>query len=405
MTRTILHVDMDAFFASVEAREDPRLRGRPVVVGADPKGGRGRGVVAAASYEARAYGIHSAMPISEAWRRCPHAAYRRPRLGLYGRISDRIFAIFERYTDAVEPLSLDEAFLDVTGSRALFGDGVEIARRIRAEVLEEERLTASVGVAPSKFLAKLGSDLEKPDGLVSVPPGSEREFLGPLEVARLWGAGEKSLARFHELGVRTIGDVAVLPLERLTAAFGEARGRHFHRLARGHDDREVVPDRERKSLGRESTFGHDVQDRDTVLHTLLELCDQVARRLRRRRLAGATVTVKLRWAGFETVTRQETLEGAVNTTERIWPVARRLLRRADRPGSAVRLVGVSVSALRPAGEGQLSLFSNGGRRRDERVADAVDRLAERFGDDVLVRAALLDRHGPGSPATTLRRDP
>lgn len=390
MARAILHVDMDAFFASVEEREDPSLRGDPVVVGADPRGGDGRGVVAAANYAAREYGIHSAQPISEAYRRCPHAHFLRPRGGLYREVSRSIFRVFHRYTDQVEALSIDEAFLDVTASRRLFGDGPEIARRIKEDVREEESLTASVGVATSKFVAKLASDLEKPDGLVVVEPGEERGFLAPLEIERLWGAGPKARETFRRLGVGTIGDVAELPRRRLVDAFGEARGRRFHELARGVDERSVEPETERKSLGKEHTFGEDVADRDRVRRELLELCEEVARSLRRKGLAGSTVTVKLRWEGFETVTRQTTLDRPVDTTERIWSAARALLQRADRPSRKVRLVGVYLAGLSGEDERQLSLFGEGGEARDEQVAAAVDRVVERFGDEAMTRAEILD---------------
>lgn len=379
---------MDAFFAAVEARENPALRGRPLVVGADPKGGRGRGVVAAASYEAREFGIGSAMPISRAWRLCPEAVYLRPRLDLYAGVSERISEIFHRYTDRVEPLSLDEAFLDVTASRSLFGDGPTIARSIMREIRGGERLTASVGVAASKFVAKLASDLEKPDGLVVVPPGKEVAFLAPLGIERLWGAGPRARERFARLGVSSIGDVTALPPEVLTRAFGEARGRHFSRLARGLDDRPVVPDRERKSLGRETTFPEDVADRAAVEAALLSLCDQVARRLRRRGLAGTTVTVKLRFEGFETTTRRTTLRGPVQAADRLWPIARTLFREADRRDRRIRLVGVSVSGLGHAV--QLSLFGREEAEPDTRVARALDLLVERFGEQAVTRAALLD---------------
>jgi DNA polymerase-4 len=252
MTRTILHVDMDAFYASVEEREVPGLRGRPVVVGSDPKEGRGRGVVAACNYEARRYGLHSAMPISRAWQRCPHAAYVRPRFQLYSAVSKRILDIFGRYTDLVEPISIDEAFLDVTASRSLFGDGPTVAREIKERIRTEQSLTASIGVAGSKFIAKLASDLEKPDGLVIVPPGEEEEFLAPLDVRRLWGAGPRTVELLHALGAHSIGGVARLGRARLVERFGQAHGSRLFELSRGIDDRPVNPHHGRKSLSKET---------------------------------------------------------------------------------------------------------------------------------------------------------
>lgn len=385
--RTILHVDLDAFYAAVEARENPALVGRPIVVGADPRGGRGRGVVAAASYEARAFGIHSAMPISQAYRRCPTAAYLRPRGRLYAAVSERFMNILARYTDLVEPLSIDEAFLDVTASRALFGDGERIARRIKEEVRREERITASIGVAPSKFLAKIASDLGKPDGLVLVPADGIDAFLRDLPVQRLWGAGPRSLAGFQRLGAATIGAVARLPVERLVEVFGEGLGHHFHALASGRDPRAVVADHQRKSVGRESTFAEDVHDRAEVERTLLELVEQVTRRLRRHGMMGQTVHLKLRTADFTTVTRQEQLPAPADTTDALWPAARRLLAKADQTRQAIRLVGISVTLFE--GERQLALFSRDDRHR--RVAKAVDRLTEKFGADVVKRGSLRDR--------------
>ena len=390
--RTILHVDMDAFYASIEIREDPGLAGRPVVVGADPMAGRGRGVVAAASYEARQYGIRSAMPISEAYRRCPTAAFLRPRGILYADVSRRIFYLLERFTDLVEPLSIDEAFLDVTASQALHGDGLVIARAIKDGIQRQESLTSSVGVAASKFVAKLASDLEKPDGLVSVPPGSEADFLAPLAIERLWGAGPKTVERLYGFGIRTFGDMQALAREELVRHFGEAAGERFYSLCRGIDERRVRPDRARKSLGKEITFDADVRDRRTVERTLLRLCEAVAASLRGKGLAGGTVTVKLRWEGFETVTRQITLPRPVDTFEGIWPVAVRLFRAADRQSRKVRLIGVSLSGLVSGEAGQLSLFPTD-RSEDRRVADAVDRLKERFGRDAVTRAELLDGEG------------
>ena len=387
--RAILHVDMDAFYAAVEERENPALRGRPVVVGSEPQEGRGRGVVATANYAARRYGIGSAMPISEAWRRCPKAVYLRPRMRLYADVSRRVRAIFERFTDLIEPISIDEAFLDVTASRRLFGNGPAIALRIKDTIRGEEQLTASIGCAASKFVAKIASDLDKPDGLVVVEAGGEAEFLAPLPIGRLWGAGPKALERFRRLGCTTIGDAARLERDVLIRAFGDSMGDRFHGLSRGIDDRPVIPDHVRKSLGKETTFGEDVADRKVVERTLLDLTDQVAASLRRKQLAGATVTVKLRWEGFETVTRQRTLNEPVNTVEKIWPVARDLLRTADRPRLRVRLVGLTLSALDRTESGQADLFVPESRA-DSRVAEAVDSLAERFGSGTVTRAVLLE---------------
>jgi len=381
--RTILHVDLDAFYAAVEVRERPELAGRPIVVGADPRGGRGRGVVAAASYEARALGVHSALPISQAWRRCPQAVYLPPRMRLYAQVSKRFMAILGRYTDLVEPLSIDEAFLDVTASRTLFGDGETIARRIKREVRAEERVTASIGIAPSKFVAKIASDLRKPDGLVLVPADGVDAFLAELPVTRLWGAGPRALAGFRRLGATTIGQVARLPLARLLEEFGDVLGAHFHRLAQGADARRVDPDQARKSVGCETTFGADVADRDAVARTLLDLVEQVARRLRRAGLAGRTVHVKLRTADFTTVTRQRALRKAADTTEAIWPAARELFVKADTTRQAIRLIGVSVSDF--DGEAQLDLFAGARDGKPHRVARAVDQLVERFGEDVVRR--------------------
>ena len=387
--RAILHVDMDAFYAAVEERENPTLRGRPVVVGSEPKEGRGRGVVATANYAARRYGIGSAMPISEAWRRCPQAVYLRPRMRLYADVSRRVRAIFERFTDLIEPISIDEAFLDVTASRRLYGDGPAIALRVKDMIRGEEELTASIGCAASKFVAKIASDLDKPDGLVVVEAGGEAEFLAPLPISRLWGAGPKALERFRRLGCATIGDAARMERDVLVRAFGDSMGDRFHRLSRGIDDRAVVPDHVRKSLGKETTFGEDVADRKVVERVLLDLTEQVAASLRRKCLAGATVTVKLRWEGFETVTRQRTLSEPVNTVERIWPVARELLRIADRPRLRVRLVGVTLSALDRSASGQEDMFVPD-TGVDTRVAKAVDALTERFGSGTVTRAALIE---------------
>lgn len=400
MVRMILHADMDAFYAAIEARENPEIAGRPIVVGADPRGGRGRGVVAACNYEARVFGIHSAMPISEAYRRCPDAVYLRPRMGLYADASRRIMAILEVYTELVEKLSIDEAFLDVTGSAKLFGDGVTIAHRIKARIREQEGLTVSIGVAPNKFLAKLASDLEKPDGLVVVEPGSEAEFLRPLPVERLWGVGEKTAGRLHALGLRTIGDIAAADLGRLERRLGRGHAQHLYGLAHGHDERGVEPDRERKQISRETTFNEDTRERDRIERTLLALSEDVAGDLRRKDLTARTVTLKLRLAPFETLTRRHTTETAVATAQSIFEIARHLLAAADPGDRPIRLIGVGVAALQErTPPGQLSLFAEAEiEGNSTRLTGAVDRIAEKFGNDAVRRGKLLERGGRGSKA-------
>jgi DNA polymerase IV len=394
--RTILHVDLDAFYAAVEVREDPSLKGRPVVVGADPKGGRGRGVVSAASYEARRFGIHSAMPIQRAWRLCPDAVFIAPRHEFYSQVSRRFMAILERVTDEVEPLSIDEAFLDVTGSARLFGDGETIARKIQREVEEEERLSASVGVAPSKFVAKIASDLKKPHGLVVVKADEVERFLAPLPLERLFGAGPKTAEQLHRLGARTIGDVARLPFEHLAAALGDSGARHFHELAHGRDPRRVEPDREAKSLGHEHTFDEDVADREVVARTLLWLADELCWRLRRHGLAGRTVSLKLRTGDFKTVHRAETVAAPIDTADALLTVARRLLAKADTTRKAIRLVGISLSQFESP---QRSLFVDEREKREHDVASALDKVKERFGDAALTRGALMEekprKNAPG----------
>ena len=308
---------------------------------------------------------------------------------LYGQVSLSVRGIFERFTDLIEPISIDEAFLDVTGSGRLHGSGPTIASRIKRAIREEERLTASIGCATSKFVAKVASDLDKPDGLVVVSPGTEAEFLEPLPIDRLWGAGPRAVERFRRIGCATIGDAARLDRAALVRAFGEAGGDRFHSLCRGVDDRPVVASHVRKSLGKETTFAEDVADRRVVERTLLDLSERVAASLRRRGLAGATIAVKVRWEGFDTVTRRRTLKEPVDTVEKIWPVARELLRAADRPRRRVRLVGVTLSALDRSASGQEDLFLET-RTADSRVAEAVDALAERFGAGAVTRAALLD---------------
>jgi nucleotidyltransferase/DNA polymerase involved in DNA repair len=388
MSRTILHADMDAFFAAVEAREDPSIADQAIVVGADPQSGRGRGVVAACNYEARKFGIHSAMPISEAHRRCPGAAFLRPRMHLYADASERIIHIFEGFTELVEKISIDEAFLDVTASDRLFGDGVNIARRIKQEVTEQEKLTVSIGVAPNKFLAKLASDLEKPDGLTVVEPGNE--FLRPLPVERLWGVGDVTARKLHQYGIWKIGDIADSPRGLLERQFGVHSGARLRRLANGEDDRPVETGGERKQISRETTFLTDTDDRELIERTMLGLTEEVSARLRRKGLSARTVTIKLRLAPFETHTKRHTVDEDLFTTDAIWPIAQQLLAAADPGDRPIRLIGVGVSGLHEReAETQLGLFEAEGSGSAERVADVMDKVSEKFGRGALKRGKLI----------------
>lgn len=388
----ILHVDMDAFYASVEQRDRPELMGRPVIVGGSPQG---RGVVAAASYEARRYGVHSAMPTATALRQCPDAVLLAPRIGYYAQVSRQIHEIFERFTPLVEPLSLDEAFLDVRGSVRLFGSPIEIAHQIKATIREELHLVASVGVAPNKFLAKVASDLEKPDGLVVVDEGSEQEFLDPLPVGRLWGVGRVAGRAFEQLGIRTIGQLGRLPEDTLVAKFGSA-GQHLWTLARGLDTRSVVPEHQAKSISHETTFERDIRDREALRAWLLDLTDQVSRRVRAQGLRGKTVQLKVRFSDFRTITRAQSLAEPTDVTDEIWRTVSQLFDdRLPAPLPPVRLLGMGVSGLAPSGEQQSLLFGGEQRERQSRLDSATDRIRERFGTGAIARAAAIEQHKKG----------
>ena len=380
---------MDAFYASVEQRDRPELRGRPVIVGADPSG---RGVVSAASYEARRFGVHSAMPIGRAARLCPHGSFLPVDMAKYASVSRQVMEILAAFTPLLEPLSIDEAFLDVTGTEGLHGDGPAVARTIKSRIAVHLSLTASVGVAANKFVAKVASDLRKPDGLVVVEPGREADFLAPLPVSRLWGVGRVTGASLQDLGISTIGQLASLPREFLEARFGSgARG--LQDLAFGRDDRVVEPFAAPKSMGAEETFGQDHRDVGRLAATLREQAERVARELRDEGYAGRCVTLKLRFADFSTLTRRHT-DDATQDGLVIYRRARALLERIPLR-LAVRLIGLSVSGLGPAAAGQLSLLEPDTARR-ERLARAMDRVTARFGEDSLRPASLLGkpRRGP-----------
>lgn len=387
MARTILHVDMDAFYAAVEQRDHPEFRGKPVIVGSDPKGGRGRGIVATCSYEARKYGIHSAQAISEAWRMCPQGIYVPPDMSKYARVSERVMRVLLDFTDLLEQVSIDEAFLDVTGSRRLFGDGTSIARKIKEKICSDQGLTASVGVAANKFVAKVASDLRKPDGLVVVEPGREAEFLAPLPVSRLWGVGQKTAALLKDIGLERIGQIAALQRSYLMDRFGKS-GAHLWELSRGTDDRPVLPEEGYKSIGHETTFEKDTRDERLLRETLLWLAEKVAQRLRANHTRARTIAIKFREEKFITHTRRKTLDVAVDTSEKIFPQAWSLMHPLIRRDVAVRLIGIYGSNLESEETGQLSLFRRP-EQRDRRLAAAMDDITRRYGDSAITRAALV----------------
>lgn len=379
--RYIAHVDMDAFFASVEQRDNPGLRGRPVVVGADPAGGSGRGVVSACSYEARRFGIRSAMPISKAYRRCPEAVFLPVDMKKYAGVSGQVLQILCGFTPVIEQVSIDEAFLDLTGSWHLFGSPEETCRIIKRRILGETGLTASVGLGPNKFTAKIASDLEKPDGLVIVEKAELESFLEGLDISRMWGVGEKTLEVMRKAGIRSFGDVAGRSREEMAELFGKS-GERFRQLSRGIDERKVEPASGVKSVSNEVTFNPDISGRDRIMSAFLGLSEKVAGRLRRKGLKARTVTVKIRLDDFRTFTRSSTLGAPVDGTGPIYGEVKKLYGRFSHRGRKVRLAGVKVSNF-PGGELDLS---TDGERKDKRLEEAADRLREKFGRGIIRRA-------------------
>jgi nucleotidyltransferase/DNA polymerase involved in DNA repair len=395
--RVIIHLDMDAFFAAVEQRDHPEYRGKPVIVGADPRGGKGRGVVSTCSYEARKFGVHSAMPISQAWKLCPRGIYLPGRMGAYAEVSRQVRAILEQFTPMIEPVSIDEAFMDVTRSLHLFGDKRTLALRVQRQILDETQLTASLGVAPCKLVAKIASDLKKPRGLVIVEPEEVESFLRPLPMRKLWGAGPKTCEALARLGIHTMGDLADYDLNVLKDRFGE-HGEHLWDLAHGRDDRPVEAVEEVKSVGNETTFEVDTGDLRRILSTLMGLCEEVANRLRGSGLRGRTITTKVRYTGFETHTRSRTVETPLDTAPDIYRIAMENLERAGFRGRKVRLVGVTASNFEPSPGRQAGLFDPAPKTpeaadRKQRLSAALDRARKRHGDDVLRHARGMKGKG------------
>ncbi|MGB8354213.1 MAG: DNA polymerase IV [Chthoniobacteraceae bacterium] len=379
MPRFILHVDMDAFYASVEQRDDPGLRGKAVIVGA---GADERGVVAAASYEARKFGVHSAMPSRTAHKLCPEAVFVYPNMRKYGEVSREIMEILGGFTPFVEKVSVDEAFLDVTGVIWKHGDAVVLARRIKERIKEVTGLTASVGVAPNKFLAKLASDLKKPDGLAVITEEDKVEVLAPLPIAKIWGVGKVSERRLQEMGIRTIGDLQRFPPEELRRRLGNMAG-HLQGLARGEDDRVVEMDGDSKSISSENTFDVDTADMRRIKGCLLEQCEEVGARLRAEKVAARTVQIKLRYSDFTTLTRRQTLSKPTQDEMMLYEVAKKLLDAEDMEGRHVRLIGVGGSNL-VAPEIQNDLFEKTDEKR-ARLGKAVDELRGKMGRGVIKR--------------------
>jgi nucleotidyltransferase/DNA polymerase involved in DNA repair len=388
--RVIFHIDMDAFFASVEQVDHPEYAGKPLVVGADPKGGRGRGVVSTASYEARKFGIHSAMPVSKAYQLCPDAVFVKPRMERYSEISDGVFSIFGRYTPLVEEIGIDEGFLDCTGSIRLFGPPVEIAKKIQEDIRRTYGLTASIGIASNKSVAKIASDLHKPNGITVCEEGKEREFLAPLAAEKLWGVGKVTLEKLRAVGIRKIGDLVNLGEKTIVSMFGK-HGRDLWLLAQGIDMRPVIPlPAERKSVSEEHTFDIDTRDEEAILAVITRMSDVISSRVRALGLRGRTISMKIRLTGFETYTRQATMPWMFDDMATLKREALKLFRNFDRGEKAVRLIGIGMTGFsrEDAIEEQCTLFGEETRPRSK--SDIVlDRLRAKFGDKVS-RGSLID---------------
>ena len=385
--RTILHIDMDAFYASIEQRDNPELKGKPVIIG----GKTGRGVVSTASYEARKYGVRSAMPITEAVRRCPDGIYIPPNIPKYRAVSEQIMEIFHRYTPDVEAISLDEAFVDVTGSQKLFGTAEEIGRTIKQSIYDELQLTASVGLAYNKFLAKLASDLDKPNGFFIVTPDDLQEKIWPLSIRRMMGVGHKTADVLERMGVRTIGQLAVMDRGLLEHILGKAGGQ-MHELANGVDHRPVESIREAKSFGRETTFPTDINDKYMLETVLFTLTDDVCHSLRTHHVKGRTVSIKIRYPDFKSITRAITLEQYTSSFEPIYSVVKQLMDDHYKDGTPVRLIGVSVSNLKQESAiiEQQDLFADSKAQEKVHALNRVlDNLNDKYGGDTVHRARKI----------------
>jgi DNA polymerase IV len=386
MIRKIIHIDMDAFYASVEQHDNPALQGLPVIVGGDPEK---RGVVSAASYEARVYGVHSAMPSSQARRLCPQGNFLPVRMHRYREVSQEIFQILKEYTPLVEPLSLDESFLDVTGSEKLFGPVLHIAKEVKRRIRETTGLTASAGIAPNKFLAKIASDFKKPDGLVEIKPGEVQDFLRELPISRLWGVGKATEEVLKGMGILKAGQLALFPAEKIERKLGKF-GLELMALARGEDERPVAPDSDAKSISQEETFTPDLETPDQMKRVLLDQAEQVGWELRKQKLKGSTVTLKVRYPDFSLVTRSLTLPFPTDQGIEIYQTAVKLLPRTEALQRRARLLGVGISSLLHRDDPEQYLLFDSRREKTKRSVQAMDRIWEKFGPEAIQRASLLD---------------
>ena len=384
--RSIIHLDMDAFYPSVEILDNPELKGMPVIVG----GNRERGVVSSASYEARKFGVHSAQPMAQAMSLCSHGVFLPVRMSRYKEVSEKIFEIFKRFTPLMEPLSIDEAFLDVTGMERLLGSPVAIADKIKKTVFEETGLTVSAGIAPSKFVAKIASDIEKPDGLTVVAQDQVAEFLDPLPVGRMWGVGKVTLEKLNSLGIKTFYDLRLAPVEILEKNFGKHGGK-MHLLAMGIDGRKVETEHEMKSIGHEETYSTDIRDIESAEKELLALSMKIGRRMRLENVTGRTVTLKVKYSDFKMITRSETLDKDTDDGMGIYSVARGLLKKTETGGRPVRLLGISLSGLSSGNsENQMSLFSGTElSQKSGSLNRAIDSLEKKYGQKSVVPGRLL----------------
>ena len=383
--QTILHVDMDAFFASVEERDNPELKGKAVVVGTGV-----RGVVSAANYEARKFGIHAAMPVGRAKRLAPHAIFVPPNMGRYSEVSSHIMEIFRSVTPLVEPLSLDEAFLDVTGAKRLLGDGREIAKQIRAKVESSEGITCSVGIATTKFIAKLASSRCKPNGMLEIAADRVLEFLHPLPVSAIWGVGPKTNEELQKLGLRTVADIANTPRQTLIRALGEAAGASLYELSWGRDYRDVIPEEVDKSISAAETFDTDIEDQEIILREFLRLTEKATYRMREKDFSARTISIKVRFADFKTITRSKTLPLPISATHEVFDVVKTLFLALKLDRARLRLVGVSLDGLEDGIDGNEQLILGEREKGWRQATAAVDKASARFGQGSVRPARLLD---------------